>query len=74
MKKRYLDMLERVFVAEINDRLPFQSKRKIMLELAAEGYIQPMTTILPGRFPVRIEGWELTHLGRLSYCTTCDEP
>lgn len=71
-----LRMLERLFAAEIEDRLPFQSKAKIMQKLADEGYIQPMRVEFgEDRFgAIVVDGWQLTHLGRLTYCISCPDP
>lgn len=65
--------LERVFEAEIEGRLPFQSKAKIYDKLHEEGMVEPMTRKLGSDHfgPIVISGWQLTHLGRLFYCTSC---
>jgi hypothetical protein len=74
--KAEMKMLERAFAAEIEDRLPFQSRSDIAHRLAKEGYLQPMTIEHQAdRFgPITVKGWQLTHLGRLTYCASCDEP
>ncbi len=70
-----MKMLERLFAAEVLGRLPFQSKAKIIKRLHEEGYIQPMKTAFKDRFGIMvIDGWQLTHAGRLTYCMSCDEP
>lgn len=71
--KAELAALERVFAAEIEGRLPFQSKAKIFDKLHAEGFIMPMERNLgrDGFGAITIAGWQLTHLGRLIYCTSC---
>lgn len=71
-----LKWLEKVFAAEIEGRM-FQSKAAIMKRLEAAGYVEAgVETIPPDRscpFPVTIRGWNLTHLGRLTYCMSCDK-
>lgn len=71
MKKSHLKILEAAFAAEVRAALPYQSKVKAIAELAELGMIEPMERIFGGRFPVRVKGWQLTHLGRLTYCATC---
>lgn len=76
MKKADLAVLEKAFAAEVERRLPFQSRSEIAHRLAKEGYLQPMEiTVGAGtRFPVLVKGFELTHAGRLMYCASCDQP
>lgn len=75
MTKRDLQILERIFSAEIDGRLPFQSNSKNMQRLADEGYIEPMTRRLGiDRFgAIDVSGWTLTHLGRMTYCNSCKD-
>lgn len=63
--------LEKVFAAEIDDRLPFQSKAAIFQRLCDEGLIEPMERTFGGRFAVTVKGWQLTHAGRIMYCSSC---
>ena len=70
--KKTLVALEKVFAAEIAGRLPFQSKAKLFGRLCDEGLLEPMERVLGGRFPVSISGYQLTHAGRITYCTSCD--
>lgn len=72
--KRIIAALEKVFAAEIEGRLPFQSKARIFSELARDGFLAPMTRTFGGRFPVSVTGWQLTHAGRILYCSECKEP
>lgn len=76
MTKAELKMLERLFAAEIEGRLPFQSKAKIMERLEGDGYVQRTKREYPAdRFgPIVVEGWCLTLLGNLTYCTSCPDP
>jgi len=71
-----LKMLERLFAAEIEDRLPFQSKAAIMKRLEDKGLVMRMKREFPAdRFgPIKVEGWCLTLLGNMSYCMSCVSP
>jgi hypothetical protein len=73
--KRVLTALGQVFAAEIEGRLPFQSRAKIMRELCEQGLLEPMERILGVGtwFPVIVRGYQLTHAGRITYCQSCDE-
>lgn len=74
LTKKTLNALERVFVREIEGRLPFQSKAKIYRELCDQGLLTPMNRVLGGfPFPVTVSGYELTHAGRITYCMSCDD-
>ena len=68
-----LKALERVFAAEVDGHLPFQSKAKIYGKLHEEGLVAPMERKFGGRFPVTVTGWQLTHAGRIMYCASCAE-
>jgi hypothetical protein len=74
--KRALRALENVFAAEIDNRLPFQSKAAIYKQLRDEGLLQDMViTLGPGSsFAVTVRGYQLTHAGRLTYCLSCPDP
>jgi hypothetical protein len=69
--KKVLRALERVFAAEVEGRLPFQSKAPIYLDLCDEGMVEPMERTFGGRSPVIVKGWQLTHAGRITYCGSC---
>ena len=68
MTKAKLAILEKAFGAEVENRLPFQSKSKLATSLWADGYLKSMTVHFGN---VSVEGWQLTHLGRYTYCETC---
>ena len=69
MKKTHLALLEKVFTAEIEGLLPFQTRStKIIKELLEDGMVEPMVEYQPGLGRLRIEGWQLTHRGRIAYC------
>ena len=71
--QKTLKALEKVFGAEIENRLPFQSKAKIYRELCDQGLLEPMERTFGGRLPVTVSGYQLTHAGRLAYCISCDD-
>lgn len=75
VNKRDLQMLERIFTAEIEGRLPFQSKSKQIQRLAEEGYVEPMTRSFGSdRFGEMVAtGYALTHAGRIAYCESCKD-
>lgn len=73
MTKPELAMLEKVYGAEVNAAFSttgihlFQTKSKVARKLTDEGYLHFTHTVWQG---VRIEGYELTHAGRLAYCAS----
>jgi hypothetical protein len=69
--RRIFSALEKVFAAEIEDRLPFQSRAKIYDELYQRGMIAPMQKVYGGSFSVTVDGYQLTHAGRYAYCSNC---
>lgn len=75
MTKAELKMLEKLFAAEVDAAVSgsalrgiVQSKSKLLQKLEAEGYVRRARVELGGRFPVVIEGWELTLAGNAAYC------
>ena len=73
--KATLRALERVFAAEIEGRLPFQSKARIFQKLADDGLIEPMERNFGhDRFGIIVKGYQLTHAGHLLYCSSCELP
>jgi hypothetical protein len=73
MTKAELKVLERVFTAEIDGALPAQFKSKLLPEMEKAGYVVQIEETLGGRFPVKIKGWALTELGRMTHCASCGE-
>lgn len=71
--KKVMTALEKVFTAEINDRLPFQSRARIYQELCDDGLLQPMERVVgPGQWDaVTVSGYQLSHAGRYLYCSNC---
>ena len=70
-KADYL-LLEKVFAGEIDSALgdmpPMQTRSKRIFDLEKHGLVQRDSMTLKGRFPVRIDGWCMTHYGRYLYC------
>lgn len=73
MTKVELKALEKVFAAEIEDRLPYQSRSLVYMKLEKDGMVEEMTRKFPGRFAVIVNGWQLTHAGRIAYCQSCPD-
>ena len=69
--KATIQALERVWAAEIEGRLPYQSKARVYEKLRDEGLVETMQRHFGGRFAVTVTGWQLTHAGRLLYCSNC---
>ena len=59
-----LKMLERAFMAEVENRLPFQTKAAMAKRLVAQGMLQEMRVVM-GEPPGAVAGYQLTHAGRL---------
>lgn len=62
--------LENVFAAEIDGRLPFQSKAAIYKRLVEQGLLDTMEVNIIG---VKVAGYQLTHAGRYMYCEQCED-
>lgn len=78
MTKREIEILERVFSAEVESAFNgqphiVQTRSKLAAKLADEGYLHWREIRLGGRFPITIAGYELTELGRLTYCYCASE-
>jgi hypothetical protein len=73
MKKSELKILEKVFEAEVQAAFSthgihlFQTKSKVAAKLAEEGFLNFCQINFSG---LRVSGYELTHAGRLAYCST----
>lgn len=74
MNKADLAILGKAFARETQGLL-FQSKSKRVKRLAEQGYLSHRSwdESFIGGLRVSFECYELTHLGRLTYCTTCTE-
>lgn len=73
---RELALLEKAFAAEIDAavskggiHLMQTEQTELADKMVADGLLLKAEITLPGGpFPVRVEGYELTHAGRLAYC------
>jgi hypothetical protein len=71
MKRSDLKMLERAFALEIQGGL-LQSRSRQAKRLAEDGYLESISwQDNAGPFRMTIEGYQLTHKGRMAYCETC---
>lgn len=74
MTKAEIKLLEKVFEAEINGALNrtfrlYQTKSKALADkLVKDGLLVESEVVFGGRSPVTVKGYELTELGRLTYC------
>ncbi|WP_313327734.1 hypothetical protein [Enterobacter oligotrophicus] len=69
MNKKELAILEKAWMAEIDNDIPIiQTKSKIAAQLAEEGYLKLKEFTLGGAIPVVIRGYQITHAGILAYC------
>ena len=78
MKKSELTILMRAFAAEIeaalNGGIPLlQSRSKVAQDLCEDGYLADVEWIVSERPRVTVDGYALTHLGRMTYCATCPD-
>jgi len=72
MTKAEINALEKIFAAEIDGRLPFQSRAKIYQALVDQGLVAPMEwRVGTGPFACTVKGYQLTHAGRFLYCDQC---
>lgn len=71
--KAIMTALEKVFAAEIDGRLPFQSKATIYRDLVAAGLAEPMQRSFgSGAMAVTVSGYALTIRGKYLYCSHCE--
>lgn len=78
MTKKELDLLESAFSAEVDSAMSggppiLQTKSEVAEGLVKDGLLEKRQAYLLGWFPVVIEGYQLTHAGRLAYCESCKE-
>lgn len=76
MTKRENELLGLAFAKEVESAITggahvIQTKSKLAKKLVGDGFLREVEITMPGRFPVRIKGHELTEAGRLMYCTSC---
>jgi hypothetical protein len=70
MSKSVFSLLDRVFGAEVEGRLPYQTKSKLARELEEFGYLEFGSEKMG---IVSVSGYYLTLAGRMAYCQACPE-
>lgn len=71
--KAVMTALEKVFAAEIDGRLPFQSKANIYRDLMVAGLVEPIQRSFgSGAMAVTVSGYALTIRGNYLYCANCE--
>lgn len=78
MNKKEMQLLEKAFDAEVHAALSggvhlIQSRTKLAAKMVDDGMLAETSISLGGRFPVEVKGLELTELGRMTYCMSCDQ-
>lgn len=73
MKKADLAILEKVFAAEIEGKPLMKSKSKRIFDLEKQGMVKRVLVKVQMRNTVYVEGWELTHIGRFTFCDSCKD-
>lgn len=68
MRKSQLEVLGKVFHAEIEGRLPYQTRSAEAKKLAEEGYLE-FGEVRHGN--LTISGYWLTEPGRFAWCQIC---
>ena len=68
---KVLRALEKVFAAEVEGRLPFQSRAKIYRDLLEAGLVIDMVRTGEGWSRLTVTGYGLTDAGRMLYCANC---
>ena len=75
MKAAQLAFLEKAFAQEISAAVGdgahprcIQNKGKSIQALVEAGMLSPVVEVWKG---IRLHGYELTHLGRMTYCGQC---
>jgi hypothetical protein len=76
VERKRLKLLEQTYEAEINAALcghklrMMQTKSALAEALVKEGFLAKCQVVESG---VTIEGYELTHAGRMAYCASVDQ-
>lgn len=76
MDSKRLKLLERAYGAEIDAAMighglhMMQTNAALAKTMVEEGYLAECKVTVSG---TTIEGYELTHVGRLAYCMTCED-
>lgn len=78
MNKREMAILEKAYDCEVMAALNgrtihfMQTKSKLAEKLVDNGLLQKVSMQLQGSLPCTVNGYELTHAGRLAYCASCN--
>lgn len=76
MDSKRMKLLERAYEAEINAALGghqlhmMQTKAALAETMVEEGYLAKCKVTVSG---ATVEGYELTHAGRMAYCMECED-
>jgi hypothetical protein len=76
MDSKRLKLLERAYGAKIDAALMghglhmMQTKAALAKTMVKEGYLVACKATVSG---ATVEGYELTHVGRMAYCMTCED-
>ena len=81
MNKKENELLEKAYAAEVESALNhsriqriMQTKSKTLAEkLVSDGMLRKVSERFNGSFPCTVDGYELTELGRMSYCLSCND-
>ncbi len=68
MNAKEHEALGKVFAAEIENRLPYQSRKAIYRDLEQAGLVARFNKYWG---TMKVFGWALTHSGRYEYCRKC---
>ena len=76
MDSKRMKLLERAYTAEVNSALAghrlhmMQTKSALAETMVEEGYLAKCKVKVSG---ATVEGYELTHVGRMTYCMECED-
>jgi len=65
MTRRHWELLGKVFGAEVENRLPFQTKSKLINDLHLQGHVCTDEVVILGCL---VKGWCLSLRGHYEYC------
>lgn len=76
-----MELLEKAFAAEVESAvhghgIHIMQTRSVTLaaELVADGLLRKASMRVGSGIRCTVSGWELTELGRMTYCMTCVDP
>jgi len=77
VNRKELALLEKAFAAEVEAAINcapclVQTHSKLASKLVDDGLLREVSEVLgKGPFAVRLDGFALTELGRMTYCMSC---